>query len=135
LQKNPEMIRTVLHPQLDKRPVLNKLFKKRDQKINLQISSLRKIDPQILTPASRAGYDNNLEALQKTNHLDQPDASGRTPLHYAILLENMEAIQYLSTHSNLFALTPQGHSYLDYAIASKNFKIYQMFEELNLPFT
>ncbi|HSX38358.1 MAG TPA: ankyrin repeat domain-containing protein [Chlamydiales bacterium] len=135
LQEDAEMIQILRNPQLGENPILDQRFQKRTEGMRSRIEALRKINPAILTPASRAAYEGNLETLKKTHDLDQADASGLKPLHYAILAGRLEAAQFLMQHSNLFALTPKGHSYLDYAIASKQLNIFQLFMTLRLPFT
>ncbi len=68
------------------------------------------------------------------NELNSPDAKGLTPLHYALLGKQGEAIEYLLPQCHLYTLTPQGHSYLDYAILAGHGGALNVFQNLKLPF-
>lgn len=135
LQKDPEMTHILLFSHLLANPQLKQIFWARIQELKSRMEAMRKVEPSILSEASRAAYlgDKSQLEFMTENELNAPDAKGLTPLHYALLGGHGASIEYLLPRCNLYTLTPQGHSYLDYAILSGRSAALGIFQKLKLP--
>jgi len=134
LQGDKEMTHILLFPHLVVNPTLRSAFWGRIGKLQGELSSMREVNVATLPPAHRAAYLGDIETLEQSSDLNTPDQKGLTPLHYALLSGHVEAIQFLLPRCNLYALTPQRHSYLDYAIIAGNGGAFSIFQNLKLPF-
>ena len=135
LQNDREMTHILLFPHLIANPLFRTHFWGRNEEIQGRIATMRQVDPTTLSPVCRAAYEGAVDELENANDLDKPDKKGLTPLHYALLGGQIDSIQYLlSRTQNLHVLTPQKHSYLDYAILSGNASAFGVFSNLKLPF-
>ena len=131
MQNDRKMIDLLLLGHLS--PQETGVFKRRVIEAKNQIQSLFQIDMATLSPACVAAIKGTSGDLQGMKNLGMPDQHGLTPLHYALLSGNEDTVNYLKNVTRLQDLTPQGHTYFDYAIASGNLSLYQAFERLNLP--
>lgn len=135
LQKDPEMTHILLFSHLLNNPQLKQIFWARIQELKSRMEAMRNVEPSILSEASRAAYlgDKSQLEFMTENELNAPDAKGLTPLHYALLGGHGASIEYLLPRCNLYTLTPQGHSYLDYAILSGHSGAMAVFQKFKVP--
>lgn len=142
LQDDQKMMQILLYADILSDPQKQAVFLSQLDNAQKNLTALKQIDPNTLSPVCRAAYEGNVDELETANGLDQPDEKGLTPLHYALLGGDPKAVYYLaSRYSSFNYLTPKarptdfgGHSYLDYAIASGNLAFFEAFQSFGVPF-
>jgi ankyrin repeat protein len=134
LQEDSKMKKVLLFPHLVMNPVLKKLFWGRINEIRGRIAEARQVDVDSLPDACRAAYLGDTDQLMTESDLNAKDENGLTPLHYAILGRQEEAVSFLVSRCDIYTLTKQGHSYFDYALLSGHPGMVNLFERLNIPF-
>lgn len=142
LQKDIEMQNILLYGGLDAAS---------KQRIEMQFADAKKKMDAIrnaassseasLSLAASAASTGNLETLSKISDIDTPNEQGLTPLHYAILSRNHEAVLFLLYKgAKMTHLTKEGMTYLDYAIVAGDATLYRLFSgqipeiPIHLPF-
>ena len=134
LQNDPEMVKRLLFPQHFKNEKLHKIFSAHIEELQGRMAAMRRVDPNDLSDVCKAAYLGNVNQLMMETNFNQRDAKGLTPFHYAILGGKIESIEYLLNRTDTYSLTPEGHSYLDYAIITGHEILFNHFHQLKLPF-
>lgn len=73
------------------------------------------VDEYGRSAAHYCALENNIGLLEKAGDLDRPDRFQRTPLHYAALMGNREAVRFLKNDRNLNLGDKQGQTPLHFA--------------------
>ncbi|MBS0629747.1 MAG: ankyrin repeat domain-containing protein [Verrucomicrobia bacterium] len=91
--------------------------------VNQLLAKLQKmgtIDLQVLNPVNKAAYQGNVHDISFAT-INLPDANGLTPIHYAILGNQVAAVEKLiKLGANLQILTPNGDSLLHFAAIAES---------------
>ncbi len=134
LQQDTNMKNLLRFPHLVMNKELNNLFWGRINEIRGRIAEARQIDPDTLSDICRAAYLGDMDQLITETDFNVKDEKGLTPLHYALLGSQEEAVVFLLNRCDNYTLTPQGLSYFDYALFSGHPGMVNLFEKLNIPF-
>ena len=134
LQQDTKMKDQLLFPHLVMNKELNNLFWGRINEIRGRIAEARQVDSEALTEICRAAYLGDMDQLMAETDFNVKDEKGLTPLHYALLGRQEEAVVFLLNRCDNYTLTPQGLSYFDYALFSGHPGMRNLFERLNIPF-
>ena len=142
LQNDQEMVRQLLFPHLIANETLQGMFSQRIENLKGRIAEMKEVDLNQLSAEGskaaflcQAAYLGDLDQLMmEPDFKTIKDQKGLTPLHYAILGGQAEAVEYLLGRSDPYTLTPQGHTYLDYAILSGDGGLCNLIQQFKLPF-
>lgn len=135
LQGDPEMIERLLFPHLIENEQLKQIFSARVEELKGRMAALRKVDPESLSDICKAAYRGDMDTLMmEQDFRNIKDEKGMTPLHYAILGGQEQAIDYLVPRTDLYALTKEGHSYFDYSILAGRGDLMHYFQQRKVPF-
>jgi hypothetical protein len=134
LQQDTNMKQLLLFPHLVMNKELKNLFWARINEIRGRIAEARQVDSEALTDICRAAYLGDMDQLATETDFNVKDEKGLTPLHYALLGRQEEAVGFLLNRCDNYTLTPQGLSYFDYALFSGHPGMVRIFERLNIPF-
>jgi ankyrin repeat protein len=135
LQGDPEMVDRLLFPHLHANEQLKQIFSARSEELKGRMAILREVDPERLSDICKAAYRGDMDQLMmESDFRNIKDENGLTPLHYAILGGQDQAISYLLFRSDLYTLTKEGHSYFDYAILAGRGDLLNYFQQMKVPF-
>ena len=134
LQQDTKMKDLLLFPHLVMNKELKNLFWGRINEIRGRIAEARQVDPDALSDICRAAYLGDMDQLMTETAFNVKDEKGLTPLHYALLGRQEEAVYFLVNRCDNLTLTPQGLSYFDYALFSGHPGMLNLVARLNIPF-
>lgn len=98
--------------------------------LQLKIQRIATVDVKDLTPINKAAYQGDFDELSKLvtrSNVNDLDAKGLAPIHYAILGNRVDAVEkLLALGSNVSMLTREGDSLLHFAAISGSSEILKL---------